>query len=111
MGKHRLLLLVLGLVFVAAACGTSGAPTDYDATTEKNYIEGCQVALKEDAQADPANRVCGCAYDEIARIIDFEAFKELDKELRNDVNAISDTETGREVEMIVADCIRELSTS
>jgi hypothetical protein len=111
MGKQRLLLLLIGLVLVAAACGTSGAPEEYDTTTEKNYIDGCQVALDEDPQADPANRVCECAYDEIARTIPFEDFKELDDQLRNDVNAIADTPTGVEVEMIVAGCIREVSTS
>ena len=83
---------LLLLALLAAACGTSGAPEEYDETTQKNYVDGCQVALDEDPQAAPANEVCACAYDEIVRTIPFEDFKELDDELRNDVDAIADGE-------------------
>jgi len=111
MNLRRLLLLAAALVVVVSACGTSGAPEEYNETTEKNYVDGCQVALEEDPQADEANEVCVCAYGEIVRTIPFEDFKELDDDLRNDVNAISETQTGRDVTMLVADCIREVSTS
>jgi hypothetical protein len=109
--SHRLLLLALPIAFVAAACGTSGAPEEYNDTTEKNYTDGCQVALDEDPQASPANEVCACAYAEIKRTIPFEDFKELDDDLRNDVNAIAESQTGRDVTMIVADCIQGISSS
>lgn len=109
-------VLLLAIVMLAAACGTSGAPEEYNQTTADNYIDGCMVALDEDPRASDANAVCTCAYDAIseedsADYIPFEDFKELDDELRNDVNAIGDTETGREVTVVVADCIRSLSTS
>jgi hypothetical protein len=111
MFHRRILLPVLGIALLAVACGTSGAPEEYDSTTRDNYIDGCQVALDEDPQAAPANEVCACAYAEIVRTIPFEDFKELDDDLRNDVTAIAETQTGRDVTVIVSDCIRQVSSS
>ena len=116
MNLRRLLPVALIVVLLAAACGTSGAPTGYapdegGETLHDNFTEGCEVALEDDPQASQANEVCECSYEEIVRTIPFDDFKELDDELRNDVEAINDTATGVAVTEIVAGCIRQISNS
>lgn len=122
-GRSQLLLipcLVVAVMLVAAGCGGSGAPTGFGedaggATVKKNFIEGCEVAVEENSQlADDANRVCRCTYDKIVREsptsegITFEQFDEVDDDLREDINKLSEPTNDtviRKIREYMRDCI------
>lgn len=104
-GRRTLLVLLFALL--AVSCGSSGHPTDYDATVEENFVEGCRVA-REDLNADNAEAVCKCAYDEIAATISFEDFEDLDDRVRGDLtvlNTAAPTSAENQVVDIVTACI------
>ncbi len=129
--KARVLAVVAALVVVAAACGNSGAPTSYDdnradfeipeldireenvGQAERNYRSGCWEVGKEHPERlderlrEEANlaAVCKCSFDRIKDELTFEEFKELDDDLRSDINA----GFPEEVELILRQCIRDLS--
>ena len=124
--KGRLLAVVAALVLVAAACGNSGAPTFYDDNAadyqfdenspvesnvgqpERNFRDGCKEAgrddLDEQVRANLAD-VCKCGFDRIRDALTFEEFKQLDDDLRSDINA----DLTEEVSLIMRQCILEES--
>ena len=120
MTKARLLVVVAALCFVAAACGNSGAPTSYEdnpadyrgesdvGQAERNFRDGCEEAglddLDEQVQENLAD-VCKCGFDEIRDKLSFEEFKELDDDLRSNINA----DLTEEVGLIMRRCILEES--
>ncbi len=104
LGSTRFGALVVAVLLVAAACTPSGAPEDYDATTEENFIEACEANGAE--QATDVAAVCRCSYDRIVAQIPFEDFESFDDELRDDINAQFDDQ----ISAIVADCIRETAS-
>ena len=100
--KQLILLLcaAVAIVLVAASCGGSGAPTgfaeeDGGDTVRENFIEGCEVAAEDSQLAANANTICECTYDRIVRNsatsdgVTFEDFDEIDDDLREDINLIS----------------------
>lgn len=112
--------LAIALILVAAACGGSGAPTGFDSedggdTVRNNFIEGCEVSVKADTQLDAAaNDICRCTYDNIVREsqtsegITFEQFDEVDDDLREDINKLSEPTNDRVITKIreyMRDCI------
>ncbi len=101
LGSTRFGALAVAVVIVASACTPSGAPDDYDATTEENFIEACEANGAE--QATDVAAVCRCSYDRIVAQIPFEDFESFDEELRDDINAQFDDQ----ISAIVAGCIRE----
>ena len=126
MTKTRLLAIVAGLTLVAAACGSSGDPTSYDDNAEdyclaegepcepnvgqpeRNFRDGCREADKDDLdQRVQANLddVCKCGFDRIRDELSFDKFKELDDDLRSNINADL-TATVREIMRV---CILEES--
>ena len=124
--KGRLLAVVAALLLVAAACGNSGAPTFYDDNAadyqfddnspvepnvgqpERNFRDGCKEAgrdnLDEQVRANLAD-VCKCGFDKIREALTFEEFKQLDDDLRSDINA----DLTEEVSLIMRQCILEES--
>ena len=126
MTKTRLLAIVAALILVAAACGNSGAPTFYDdnaadyqfddnspvepnvGQAERNFRDGCKEAgrddLDEQVTANLAD-VCKCGFDKIREALTFEEFKQLDDDLRSDINA----DLTEEVSLIMRQCILEES--
>lgn len=127
-GRSRLLLLpclAVAVMLVAASCGGSGAPTgfgdeDGGDTVRKNFIEGCKVAVGDDSQLDDyANTICKCTYDRIvnesqtSERITFEDFDEVDDDLREDINKLSEPTNDRVISKIreyMRDSITELRT-
>ena len=124
--KTRLLAIVAVLILVAAACGSSGAPTSWDDNAEdycpaegepcepnvgqpeRNFRDGCREAGKDDLdQQVQANLgdVCKCGFDKIRDSLTFEQFKELDDDLRSNINA----DLTEEVSQIMRQCILEES--
>jgi len=121
-----LLAVVAALLLVAAACGNSGAPTFYDDNAadyqfddnspvepnvgqpERNFRDGCKEAgrddLDEQVRANLAD-VCKCGFDKIRDALTFEEFKQLDDNLRSNINA----DLTEEVSLIMRQCILEKS--
>ena len=112
--------LAIAVMLVAAACGGSGAPTGFDSedggdTVRNNFIEGCEVSVKADTQLDAAaDDICMCTYDNIVREsqtsegITFEQFDEVDDDLREDINKLSEPTNDRVITKIreyMRDCI------
>ena len=118
--KPRLLAIVAALFLLAAACGSSGAPTSYSdnpadykgqpnvGQAERNFRDGCEDAglddLDQQVQENLAD-VCKCGFDRIRETLTFEEFKELDDDLRSDINA----GLTEQVNQIMRQCILEES--
>ena len=124
--RSKLLLLpclAVAVMLVAASCGGSGAPTgfgdeDGGDTVRKNFKEGCEVVVEDSGLSVPANEVCECTYEEIVREsqtsdgITFEDFDEVDDDLREDINKLSEPTNDRVISKIreyMRDCITENS--
>ena len=118
--KIRLVAAVAALVLVAAACGNSGAPTSWDDNAdeykgvadvgqpERNFRDGCEEEGKDDLDAQVRENladVCKCGFDGIREALTFEEFKELDDDLRSNINA----DLTEEVSQIMRQCILEES--
>lgn len=124
--KTRLLAIVVALILVAAACGSSGAPTSWGdnkedycpagrescesqvGQPERNFRDGCREAGEDDIdQQVQANLddVCKCGFDKIRDSLSFEQFKELDDDLRSNING----DLPEEVSRIMHQCILEES--
>ena len=118
--KARLPALVAALLLVAAACGNSGAPTSYTdnpahyrgepnvGQAERNFRDGCEETgsddLDEQVEQDLAE-VCECGFNRIREALVFEEFKQLDDDLRSNINA----DLTEEVTQIMRRCILEKS--
>lgn len=70
------IIVALGLGLVVAAC-SNDEPTEYNADSEKNFVESCTDQTGEED-------VCQCAYDGFVRDIPFERFQRIDQRLRDD---------------------------
>ena len=120
MSKLRIAAVVAALLLVVAACGNSGAPTswgdnpaDYRGEAnvgqpERNFRDGCEEAGQEDLDEQVRENladVCQCSFDRIRESLAFEEFKELDDDLRSDIN----TDLTQEVSQIMRQCILEES--
>ena len=124
--KTRLLAIVAALILVAAACGNSGAPTSWEdnpddycpdagepcepnvGQPERNFRDGCREAGKDDLDQqvqENLDDVCKCGFDRIRDSLSFEEFKELDDDLRSNINADLTEEVGQ----IMRQCILEES--
>ena len=118
--KARLLAVLAALLLVAAACGNSGAPTSWDDNAadykgepnvgqpERNFRDGCEEAGQDDLDEQVRENlvdVCECGFDRIRESLTFEEFKELDDDLRSDINA----DLTQEVSQIMRQCILEES--
>ena len=121
-----MLAVVAALCLVAAACGNSGAPTFYDDNAadyqfdanspvesnvgqpERNFRDGCRQAGKDDLDQQVQQNlaeVCKCSFDNIREALTFEEFKQLDDDLRSNINA----DLTEEVEQIMRSCVLEAS--
>ncbi len=118
--RVRVLAAAAAACLLAAACGNSGAPTSWDdnpadykgepnvGQPERNFRDGCEEAGVDDLDAGVQQNladVCECGFDEIRDALSFEEFKELDDDLRSDIN----TDLTEEVESIMRQCILEES--
>lgn len=89
--SRRLLLLILGLAFFAAACTSEGLPASYedqDGRAEKQFVAACEDALA-DEDSDSGPDFCHCAFDTVAAELTFVEFLELDERLKNDPGALA----------------------
>ena len=73
---RRVLVAVFALGLVMAACGND-TPTEYNADSEKNFVESCTDQTGEED-------VCQCAYDGFVRDIPFDRFQRIDQRLQDD---------------------------
>lgn len=110
-----LAVLALGGLLLAG-CGGSGEPEEYNATVEENYVKGCEISIDEsNPQISDAIAVCQCAYEKIVRGVDFEDFKALDDDLREDIEALSDIpdsdSTIGDIRGYIRECITSNSTT
>ena len=118
--KTRLLAIAAALILVSAACGNSGAPTSYSdnpadykgevnvGQAERNFRDGCEEAGLEDLDQQVQENladVCKCGFDKIRETLAFDEFKELDDDLRSDINA----GLSAQVDKIMRQCILEES--
>ncbi len=106
--RFLLLAACAAVVLLVSACTDEGDPTSYDATVEENFLRGCEVAAEADPAIRPvAPRYCGCAWNRLIAEIDFEEFKKLDDDVKDDPNKIRTDEedsTGAQLTEIFADC-------
>ena len=98
-------------VALLAACGNSGEPTSYDDTVEDNFMRGCEVAAGADSKISPvAPKYCACAHTRLVAEIDFDDFKKLDDDVKDDpdkIRADEDDSTGAALTAIFANCRAE----
>lgn len=93
----RLLASVAAAVFTAlvlAGCGQE-TPTDYSDAVEQNFLTQCVGTDADnegfdDDEVDELRDECECAYDTFQRELEFDDFKELDTEVRSDLEALPD---------------------
>ncbi len=106
--KLVLLVLCAAALLLLAACVDEGTPTSYDNTVETNFIDGCKRAALDDAAISPvAPRYCGCAWERLITEVSFEDFKNLDDEVKDDPDKISNVDpesTATQLRAIFADC-------
>jgi hypothetical protein len=89
--SRRLLLLTLGLAFLAAACTSEGLPNSYedqDDRAEKQIVAACEDALV-DEDSDNGPEFCQCAFHTVAAELSFTEFLELDERLKDDPGALA----------------------
>lgn len=124
--KGRLPAVLAATVLLATACGNSGAPTSYDdnpadyqfdansplepdvGQAERNFRDGCKEAGGDDLDErvqDNLSEVCKCSFDDIREALTFDEFKQLDDDLRSDINA----DLTEQVSEIMRRCILEES--
>lgn len=116
----RLLAVVAAVFLVAAACGSSGAPTSWEdnpadyrgepnvGQPERNFRDGCEEEGKDDLDEQVRENladVCKCGFDRIRDALTFDEFKQLDDDLRSNINA----DLTEEVNQIMRQCILEES--
>ncbi len=124
--KGFLSAVLAALLVILAGCANSGAPTSYDdnladyqfdensevetgvGQPERNFREGCKESgrdnIDEQVKTNLA-KVCKCSFDKIKETKSFEEFKQLDKDLRSNINAA----LPEDVERVMRQCIREKS--
>lgn len=92
-------LFLVAAVALGACSPQRDIPDAYGDTTEKNFIEGCEVALTDEDAAgeaysdDDAQAVCECAYDDISNPdtgIPYEDFREINEELEQEPGPLPD---------------------
>ena len=111
--RSRFLLLAAcaAVALLVAACGETGEPTSYDDTVEENFMRGCEVAAETDPAIRPvAPKYCGCAWNRLITEIDFDDFKKLDDDVKDDADKIRADEedsTGAALTAIFVDCRAE----
>lgn len=89
--SRRLLLLLITIALLAAACTSEGQPNSYadqDRRAERQFQEACEAALADSDQDDVPN-YCRCAFYTVASTLTFAQFIELDDKLRSDPNSLS----------------------
>ena len=88
---------VLGLALIAGGCSSSSDPDTWaeakeEGNVRQNFQRACTEANLEGGNLtdDQVSDYCGCAYEEMLEHFsdDFEGFKDLEKELRNDPTAV-----------------------
>ena len=96
------------MALLLTACFDEGHPTSYDDTVEDNFMRGCEVAAQADPAISPvAQKYCGCAYTRLVDEIEFDDFKSLDDDVRDDpdkIRADAEDSTGAALTAIFADC-------
>ncbi len=91
----RPLAVAAGLAAAAALMGAcADDPRGYSDATEAVFLEVCAAGLTAGG-----TDVCQCAYDEVVDRYSFAEYEELDRELRDDPEAVSP-----ELQRIVLDC-------
>ncbi|MGH9138636.1 MAG: hypothetical protein ACRD0G_16595 [Acidimicrobiales bacterium] len=93
-----IVIAALALLLAAAAC--SDDPAGYDEATEAVFLEACTAGLTRGGEA-----VCSCAYDAVTDRLTFEEYEALDRDLRDDPEAVP-TELQRIVLGCEADVLR-----
>jgi hypothetical protein len=74
-----LIVLAGASLAIGSACSGDDEPTEYNDETRSNFTESCEAGL------DAAT--CGCMYDKITEVMEFDEFKALDEELQDDPSA------------------------
>lgn len=101
--RARAVALVLGALVLLGACSSQQSiPDSYGDTTRRNFTEGCEQTLTDDAgedeaySADIARNTCVCIYEGIVDGQDdidpvpFDEFKELNEELSDNPGPLPD---------------------
>ena len=95
---HALLAAVASVV-VLAGCTTTQRDASNYADTEDNWLEGCIEQAELDNEVDGAEQItdpeafCECAWTAITDEIEFERFKEINSELRDEGGPLPDDYT------------------
>lgn len=85
---RRLLLFLTGLALFAAACTSEGVPSSYadqDRRAEKQFVAACEGAL----EGEQEDGFCQCAFYTFASQLTFEEFLELDNDLKENPESLS----------------------
>ncbi len=106
--RLQLLAACAAIALLVSACVNTGEPTSYDDTVEENFFNGCEIAAEADPAIRPvAQRYCACAWNRLITEIDFDDFKNLDDDIREDPDRITagdDESTAATFTAIFDDC-------
>ena len=93
-------VLAASVVLVVAGCGNSADPDTwdeaeqddrfasegFDSAVEKNFMDSCQLANRENLTEPEARVLCECSFDGLRTSLTLDEFRSLDKALRSDPN-------------------------
>ena len=93
-------VLAAAVVLVVAGCGNSADPDTwdeaeqderfvaegFDSAVEKNFMDSCQLANRENLTEPEARVLCECSFDGLRASLTLDEFHSLDKALRSTPN-------------------------
>jgi hypothetical protein len=85
----------LSLVVLAGCTTTQRDASNYE-DTEEEFLAGCIEQAELDAEVDGSTRIsspedfCQCAFDAIVDTVEFDRFKEINSDLRDDGGPLPD---------------------
>jgi hypothetical protein len=85
----------LSLVVLAGCTTTQRDASNYE-DTEEDFLEGCIAVAEADAEVEGAQAIaspedyCQCAFDTLVEEVEFDRFKEVNADLRDNGGALPD---------------------
>ena len=89
--SRRSIAVLVAVLTLMSACASEGLPnsyTDQDARAERQFVETCEVAMREAGDSPVAEAdipdYCQCAFYTVAAELTFDEFLNLDERLKDD---------------------------
>lgn len=85
-----LFAFVVAGALILAGCNQSNAPTEYNALTQTNFMQGCTGNFPGSGTTIASNTFCECAYQVFVKDVPIATFDQLNNDLKTDQNKIPD---------------------